>query len=165
MDKTVKEWLQGIPMPEEIATNEDGSKYIEITKLEDLLDKMEWSTRNFNYFIFKNSYGDNHIAASIELVLKHNETVAVNTGTIYQEFRDIQIERTFVGACNFSMKSLYPNTHFLATAKSLCIKNAASDAGRRLGRGLNIEVVPSEEKKKEADDGIALLNSVDEIKK
>ena len=40
------------------------------------------------------------------------------------------------------MNSLYPNQHWNATAKSECIKNAASDFGRKFGRGLNAAGIP-----------------------
>ena len=63
-------------------------------------------------------------SASIELVIRY-------------EHNGKEIERSFVGCASFPLKSIEPNTHFLATVKSECIKNAASDIGNYFGRGLN----------------------------
>lgn len=115
-----------------IQANTDGGKFIPINDLEDLLDPLEWSTRNFNYHIFKNGYADLVIAASLELVITIRETTGVER------------QRSFVGACSFSLNSIAPNSHFLATAKSECVKNAASDIGRYFGRHLNDDFVPAQ---------------------
>lgn len=113
-------------LPDEaiLKANDDGSRFIPINFLEDELDKLEWSTRNFNHFVFKAGYADLVISASIELVVNINDK-----------------ERSFVGAASFSLKSIDPNPHFLATVKSECIKNAASDIGVLYGRHLNDEVL------------------------
>ena len=110
--------------------NPDGSRYIPIQTLEILLDEYKWSTKNFHYQVFKNGYSDICIAASLELEINYTST----DGAL--------LSRTFVGACSFSIKSIEPNTHFLATAKSECVKNAASDIGVYFGRGLNSDIVP-----------------------
>jgi len=112
---------------ENIMSIDDGKSYfIPIEVLEDLLDEFSYSTKNFQYTIFKDGYANLCVAASLELVINYQS----NGGTeIFQ--------RTFVGACNFPLNSLGYNQHFLATAKSECMKNAASDTGKWLGRGLN----------------------------
>lgn len=113
------------PAEENLSSNADGSRFIAINKLEDILDELEWGTKNFHHIVFKNGYADLVVSASLELVVKY----------LTDDSRIV--ERTFVGACSFSIKSLEPNQHFLATAKSECIKNAASDIGKVFGRGLN----------------------------
>lgn len=117
-------------LPDEaiLKANEDGSRFIPINFLEDELDKLNWSTRNFHHTIFKNGYADLVVSASLELVITHNDT-----------------ERSFVGAANFSLKSIGDNPHFLATVKSECIKNAATDIGVLYGRHLNDEVLKNQE--------------------
>jgi hypothetical protein len=116
--------LNRLPDEAILKANEDGSRFIPINFLEDELDKLGWSTRNFHHSIFKDGYANLVIAASLELVITHDGN-----------------ERSFVGAASFSLKSLEPNTHFLATAKSECIKNAASDIGVFYGRHLNDDVL------------------------
>ena len=74
------------------------------------------------------------------------------------------LRRTFIGACNFPVKAIHPNSHFLATAKSECIKNAMSDIGKRLGRGLNVFTVPDPDKIKEANGGIDMPTDFSSVK-
>lgn len=120
------------PHVDNIMSIDDGkSFFIPIEVLEDLLDEFCYSTRNFNYQIFKDGYANLCVAASLELIINYKS----DSGTE-------NIQRTFVGACNFPLNSLGTNQHFLATAKSECKKNAASDAGKWLGRGLNSCPIP-----------------------
>ena len=117
----------------QIQTNENKvASFIPILQLENMLDVFDWSTGNFQYQLYKDGYANLCVMASIELTIEYG-----------------QIKRTFTGACNFELKGLYPNTHFLATAKSECIKNAASDIGVYFGRGLNNDVVPVQTESKE----------------
>ncbi len=119
----------------EVKTNTGNiAAFIPILELEYMLDPLNWSTRNFQYQIFKDGYANLCVAASLQLDVNYN-----NDDGVF-------IERTFIGACNFSLKSIEPNNHFLATAKSECIKNAASDIGKYFGRGLNNDIIPSNEK-------------------
>ena len=110
--------------------NGHGAFHIPIVQLESQLDIFHWSTQNYQWNLFKDGYAALHVAASIELVLNFS----YDTGEI--------IKRTFVGACNFPLLALNGIPDWNATAKSLCIKNAASDAGKWLGRGINNEVLP-----------------------
>lgn len=121
-------------VPAEINGNGKVALYIPIIELENMLDPLSWNTKNFHYQIFKDGYANLCVAASLELDISYENQIG-----------DYTI-RTFVGACNFSLNSIEPNTHFLATAKSECIKNAASDIGKYFGRGLNKEAVPTQEK-------------------
>lgn len=118
---------------EHIKSVDDGASFfIPIEQLEDLLDEFSYSTRSFQYQIFKDGYANLCVAASLELIINYKS-----------DNGKADIQRSFVGACNFPLGSLGTNTHFLATAKSECEKNAAQDAGEWLGRGLNVrEEVP-----------------------
>jgi len=117
--------------PDIVAENDSGGFYIPISDLEDCLDAFHWNTQNYQWNLYKDGYANLCVAASIELVLNfisdHGE----------------KMKRTFVGACNFALSSLSQIPDWNATAKSMCIKNAASDAGRWLGRGINEERLPS----------------------
>lgn len=118
----------------EIQTNDNRvASFIPILELETMLDIFDWSTSNFQYQFIKDGYANLCVAASLELSITYNCCEDKISKT-----------RTFVGACNFALKSIEPNTHFLATAKSECIKNAASDIGKYFGRGLNNNIVPSQ---------------------
>ena len=105
------------PEQEWVRSNPDGSLYIPINTLEDLLDELEFSTKNFHHFVYKNSYGL-ILSGSIEL------TVTIDG-----------IQRTFVGAASFELKGC--EFHDTAKLKSECIKNAATDIGRKYGRHIN----------------------------
>jgi hypothetical protein len=120
--------LQQEPLVKAISPR--GGFHIPIEALENDLDLFQWSTRNYHWNVIKDGYANLVVAASIELVL----LIRSDTGVLQ--------ERTFVGSCNFDIKSIAPNPDWNATAKSMCIKNAASEAGKRLGRGLNSEVIP-----------------------
>lgn len=126
---SAREYLQQPPADEDIK-EKDGSFHVPIGNLENLLDFFEWGTQNFHFEIYKDGYAKLCVAASLELVLSF-------------EGQDGQrMTRCFVGACNFPIASIAPIPDFLGTAKSMCVKNAASDAGRKLGRGLNADIVP-----------------------
>jgi hypothetical protein len=116
--------------PDKFADNNHGALHIPIEDLETCLDAFNWGTQSYHAFIYKDGYASLCVAASIELVLNFR----TDDGEM--------IKRTFVGACNFPLNSLGQIPDWNATAKSMCIKNAASDAGRWLGRGINSEVLP-----------------------
>ena len=116
--------------PTTTADNGYGALHIPIERLEESLDMFEWGTQNYHWQVFKDGYASLHVAASIEIILN------------YRNSEGEKIKRTFVGACNFPIKSIEPIPDWNATAKSMCIKNAASDAGKWLGRGINSEVLP-----------------------
>lgn len=124
--------LKQSPHVDNIMSIDDGkSFFIPIEVLEDLLDEFCPSTKNFQYTIFKDGYANLCVAASLELSISYT----TDNG------KEI-ISRTFVGGCNFPLNSLGANQHFIATAKSECEKNAASDFGKWLGRGLNSSPIP-----------------------
>lgn len=122
-----REYLEQMPLDEHVKAK-DGAFHIPIGALEEAMDFFEWGTRNFHWELYKDGYANLCVAASLELVLS------------YLDDEGNRMSRCFVGACNFSLASLSPIPHFLATAKSECVKNAASAAGRRFGRGLNADV-------------------------
>lgn len=123
--------------PESVADNGHGGLHIPIDPLENALDSFNYSTQNYHWNLFKDGYASLGVAASIELVLN------------YVTDEGETIKRTFVGACNFLLQSIAPITDWNATAKSMCIKNAATDAGKWLGRGINSEVLPDRTAKSE----------------
>lgn len=115
----------------QVETNTGVAAFIPILELEYMLDPLNWSTSNFQYQIYKDGYANLCVAASLELHIS------------YKDADGALIQRGFVGGCNFTLKSIEPNTHFIATAKSECMKNAASDIAKYFGRGLNNDIVPS----------------------
>lgn len=127
---THEEYLRQEPMDFDIK-EKDGGKFIPILPLENSLDFFAWSTKSFVWQIYKDGYANLCVGASIELILNWED----DNGNISQ--------RSFVGACNFSFKSIDPIPDWLATAKSMCIKNAAASAGKKFGRDLNEDTVPN----------------------
>lgn len=149
---TIGNWLKESPESHQIASlTSEGGLYIPIETVEEMADTFDnWGTQNFHYSFFRDGYAKFCIAATIE---------------VYVEYEDLgkTIRRTFVGACNFDTASIYPNKHFLATAKSECVKNALSDIGKKFGRGLNSSVVPQKINEEAATGGVSMVSSVDEI--
>lgn len=115
--------------PENVADNGFGGKHIPIEPLENILDEFHWSTQNYQWELYKDGYASLGVGASIELVLN------------FKTDEGETIKRTFVGSCNFLLQSISPITDWNATAKSMCIKNAATDVGKYLGRGINSETM------------------------
>lgn len=147
-EKEVKElFCQEPPVTELIGE----AKYIPIEQLENQLDALEYSTRNFQYQVIKDGYANLLVMASIEVWIMYK---LQNTEEI--------INRSFVGGCNFPLLSIAPNQHFIATAKSECMKNAASDIATYFGRNLNKHLetpeytaaIPKKSKKLNPDDKI-----------
>ena len=124
-------YVESLPKEQDIATKEDGARYLPIEVVERDLDRWAWSTQNFTYQQYRSldKFGAPCISASLELIIPWTD----DNGKI--------IERRLTGACNFPVASYAPNGHFVATAKSECVKNAASDLGRRFGRDLNAMIV------------------------
>lgn len=122
--------------PDNVADNGFGGKHIPIEHLENILDQFNWSTQNYQWNLYKDGHASLGVGASIELVLNFR----TDEGEI--------IKRTFVGACNFLLQSILPIPDWNATAKSMCIKNAATDAGKYLGRGINGETVVDRSERK-----------------
>lgn len=123
----VEKWLT--EDAEKISQSPKGGLHIEIENLEDLLDDctgQNWSTQKFDF----SKFGDDCFG-SIELILN------------YVDSEGHGIRRCFVGASNFNIQSILPLTDWAATLKSYCVKNAASDAGRKLGRHLNKGLLPN----------------------
>lgn len=119
-----QEYVNLEPSEEDIATKED-ARYLPIDVVERDLDRWAWSTERFTWQFYRDGRGQQGISASIELVIPWMEL----SGKI--------VQRRLTGGCNFAMTNYAPNSHFVATAKSECVKNAASDLGRKFGRGLN----------------------------
>lgn len=129
---SVSGWLKQPPNEDEIKPSPNGGLHLPIEKLRPLLDNVNYCTRNYSWNLYKDGYAKLSVAASIELEIS------------YLNNEGVMIYRTFVGACNFSLLSIAPIQDWNATAKSMCIKNAAIEAANRFGRELNIEAVPNE---------------------
>jgi len=130
---SVTDFLNEAPMAADVQEH-DGAFHIPILNLENSLDFFRWGTRNFVWQLYKNGYAKLGVGASLELLLSYTD-----------ENGEKVVDRPFVGACNFLIESV-PFEDWLATAKSLCIKNAAAHAGKKLGRGLNADVMPKRQK-------------------
>lgn len=121
-------------------------KFLPIGVVERDLDRWAWSTQNFTYLQYRDRFGNPSITAELQLVIP------------WLDEKGITSERRLVGACNFVLASYEPNKHFLATARSECVKNAASDLGKKFGRGLNAEAVPIN------NDGVVAAKSTGKMK-
>lgn len=125
------EWLNQEPPIEEVARNNDGSEFIPIAIVENLLDEFtnnDWGTANFRYYFHPYSTTV-LISGSLEL--------SVTYYICHKDGREIHGCRTLIGAVTFTDDTHGSNLNFAATAKSECIKNAAKQLGRRFGRYLN----------------------------
>lgn len=124
-----RQYVEQVPAEDDIATKEE-ARYLPIDVVERDLDRWAWGTQNFNWQQFKDKHGNTWIGASMELIIPWTDDKGMVT------------ERKLVGSCNFLISAYAPNSHFVATAKSECVKNAASDLGKKFGRGLNEGLLP-----------------------
>ncbi len=140
------EWLDQEPLPTDVKKNPDGSLYIPIERVEELLDELTdkcWGTVNYHQSLYMDEEQRQCVYASIELEL-----------TIQDE--DREINKVLVGSFNCRLDQYSPNPYWSGSVKSECVKNAAKDLGRRFGRYLNENFVPAsnipEEKPKSKPD-------------
>jgi hypothetical protein len=124
--------------PQDVEDNGYGGLHIPIDKLEDKLDDFTYSTQNFKWQLYMDKEGNQCVAASLEVIIFTEAEISDKPSI----FGGQPVKRTFVGSCNFKLADLLPIEDWLSTAKSMCVKNAASDAGRYLGRGLNTDALP-----------------------
>lgn len=125
--ENVNVWLSETPDISLISPAPSGGIHIAIETLEGLLDDcttFNWSTANFKPGLYTDHNGELHCYGSIDLILNY-------------KMDGIDITRRFCGAANFKVIAILPNIDWCATLKSYCVKNAASDAGKKLGRDLN----------------------------
>lgn len=120
-----RQYVEQAPHEDDIAVTDEGARYLPIDVVERDLDRWGWNTVNFVWRQFRDKRGNPCVEASLELVIPWKADDGVTR------------ERRLVGGCNFTVPDYAPNGHFVATAKSECVKNAASDLGKRFGRGLN----------------------------
>ena len=113
-------WLDTEPLKSEIEISPYGGYHIPIEKLRPLLDRLFPSVTDYHVAFYKDEHNRTCVSASLEL------TVGVDG-----------MKRICVGAYNMVLKDA-PNPFWNATLKSECLKNAAAELGKRLGRGLNI---------------------------
>ncbi len=154
MLKDVNKWLKQAPSKKEIVEFEEITssgkvvvKIIPEKTIETLLDQLtdqNWSTKNFQSSRWTDSTGKEWMDASLELVVNYYVVVLIspydleNSRTESQ--KEMLINRTLVGAVSFPCNQY--SQHLNNTAKSLCITNAASDLGRRMGKDLNESALP-----------------------
>ncbi len=126
-----QEYVNLEPNEEDIAVRND-ARYLPIDVVRRDLDRWAWGTEGFAFQLFRDLRGNHCIGASIELVIP------------WMDFNGKVVQRRITGASNFAVTDYAPNTDFVATAKSECIKNAAKELGRKFGRGLNEDMVREE---------------------
>lgn len=132
-----EKWLNANPEEDELKETNNGVYIIPYEFIEDKLDYLsnfQWGTSNFSHF-FTMINNNEAISASISLI-------------VYDSVHDCT--RQLVGACTYSLDFIRNidsvaastgnfNEHYAATAKSLCIVNAAKHLGRTFGKYLNRE--------------------------
>lgn len=124
-----RHYVSQAPNEDDIAVKEE-ARYLPIDVVERDLDRWAWGTANFQWQFYRDKRNDTWISASLELLIPWKEGNVIT-------------DRKLVGSCNFIITSYAPNWHFVATAKSECVKNAASDLGKKFGRGLNEGLLPA----------------------
>lgn len=112
-------WLDREPEQSWIKTNDDGSEYIDISTVEDLLSELDllWGTEDFKFRVIE-SNGRLYGSASVVLTL-----------SIFNQ------KRRITGAATLMLGE--DITHSEPTLLSECIKNSAKKMGRLFGKYLN----------------------------
>lgn len=115
----LKQWCDQEPDPNHIKTNDDGSEYIDIVDVENLLSELDllWGTEDFKYRVIE-SNGRLYGSASVVLTL-----------TLLNQ------KRRIVGAATVPLAE--DITHSEPTLLSEAQKNAAKKLGRKFGKYLN----------------------------
>lgn len=135
-------YIQQEPEEDKIISFDNGVRLLPFAVIEQYLDFLcdyNWSTKKFihSYTVINNLPS---ISASIELELSY--TLGSSSPLSY-------IRRTLVGAVTYPLQFFKDinnnsdsdslgNQHYAASAKSLCIVNAAKSIGKRFGRDLNV---------------------------
>lgn len=125
-DQELKDWLN--QEPEVVKQNEDGSEYVDIVAIEEMLDEIDpcWGIENFK-------------CARESVTLKFpdgtNPALDYATGTGELVITMYGKTRYISGAC--TVKIAQDITHYSPTVLSEVIKNAAKKLGRRAGKYLN----------------------------
>lgn len=116
---TDSKWLESEPPKSEVESNPNGSRFIPIEYIRALLDRLNGTVKNYRVQLYRDGIGM-AAAGSLEL------TVTIDGK-----------ERTVTGAYNLKLNEAIGG-YWNGSLKSDCIKNAAAELGRRLGRDLNI---------------------------
>jgi hypothetical protein len=159
------EWLEQQPVFEgdnkEVFENADGSQYIPVGIVENLLDQLtdtHWSTENF-------------ISNSSTRVSNSNEKTSFIGGKIELTVTYGNITRTLTGVCDIKVSDLIAKTihdkdneSYQATVLSNCLCNAAKKLGNRFGRSLNGRGVNKVEDKKEIPSISELDAQIEKVK-
>jgi hypothetical protein len=129
------------PAEDEIKVHQDGGKYIPypviVKKLNELCGA-DWDIKNFShlYFVIPDHPDLIRVSGSVEVVIRY----------IDDELQYL-VTRTLSGAATFYTNEYFPNEHWAATLKSLCVVNAVQVLGRNFGWGLNDEPEKNESDK------------------
>lgn len=117
--ESLKAWCDQEPDPNHIKTNDDGSEYIDIVDVENLLSELDllWGTEDFKFRVIE-SNGRIYGSASVVLTL-----------TLLNQ------KRRLVGAATVMLAE--DITHSEPTLLSEAQKNAAKKLGRKFGKYLN----------------------------
>ena len=116
---SLQDWLNQEPLPEEIKSNIDGSRYIPIEFIKTKLDYMtgsKWQTVNFSHSFIELPDRTLLCSGSVELIVEG---------------------RTITGSATFDVQRYYPNMNWGAICQSLCIVNSAQNLGKVFGKYLN----------------------------
>lgn len=119
---TMMDWLNSEPPAEEIMTNDDGSQYIPIGIIENLLTQYsnsKWSTTNFKWNFLQQAT-TLFISGSVEIVI-----------------HIFGFPRHLTGAATITDFAYAGNQDYIATVLSEATKNAAKKLGVRFGKNLN----------------------------
>jgi hypothetical protein len=128
----IKAWLDEHPTPDMIEQNPDGSDYLPIWVVENLLEELyenkatEWDRKNHQYMVHEIN-GFLYLSTSFELFLKNG---------IHPEFN-----RTIL--CGSMIKLLdYPdNSNWIATGIAEATKAGVKVLGNKFGKSLNARTV------------------------
>ena len=158
---SLQDWLNQEPLPEEIKSNTDGSRYIPIEfikpKLDVLCDK-NWDTLIFRHEMINMPDRSLYCTGSVELCVVFS--YGQDEGVFYTE-------RRLTGAATFDCQRYFPNTNFAAILLSLAIVNAAQNLGRFFGKHLNSHLltIPVVAEIKPLDVDNKMLNTLKNISK
>lgn len=131
-EPTVYQWLQTPCKPEEVKGDAETGFFLGIDRTREKIKYMEETFgvsvhySDFNHITFMTPDRNCFMSGSLSMVLSFVEGK----------------EKKLVGAATFNLQEYYPNQHFAATLKSLCICNALFNEYPQFGSLLNKEPEP-----------------------
>lgn len=129
------EWLEKNPEfdgeNKEVFNNADGSQYIPVGIIEELLDLFTdkcWDTNCFKFSKYEDN-GKGYVSGSVELTVSFDGNMLNRVGAATLSIEELKSFNVALGEKE--------NTSFEATILSLALCNAAKKLGNRFGRSLN----------------------------